>query len=134
MFGRKVDVTDHQYSSFREAVLLLFVLMGFYFLFKKILLKCFSKSFGQKNVQSCYRFVFSLIFAFATFGSGMVFILAILLVNFLIAMICKDSVLNPIFTWTFNIVMLVCNELYTGYSFAAIHPSLAKLVCTGKLI
>ncbi|EEB09156.2 membrane bound O-acyltransferase [Schizosaccharomyces japonicus yFS275] len=127
MFGRKADVTDYQYSSFREAVILLFVLMGFYFLVKKIVLRCFSKSFGHKNVQSCYRFVFSLIFAFSAFGSGMLFVFAILLVNFSIAMIAKDSVLNPIITWTFNIIVLVCNELYTGYSFAAIHPSLAKL-------
>jgi hypothetical protein len=71
---------------------------------------------------------FSLIFLYVLFGNGLIKILIILSINFLIPITLKDSKLNPIVTWLFNLAVLFGNEKYDGYKFEWFSENLAFLV------
>ena len=61
--------------------------------------------------------MFSLAFLVFCNGSGVVFMLAIVAVNWLIARLCAGQLLCPLLTWLFNAAILLANERYHGYRF-----------------
>ena len=64
----------------------------------------------------------------ALHGSSAFKILLIMTLNFLIARSCRDSWLAPALTWTFNGLVLFANDIYHGYQFSSLGPSLSYLV------
>ena len=71
-------------------------------------------------------------------GSSALKIVFILMGNFLIAKLTCSSAnpeyLGPSLTWVFNGLVLYSNEIYGGYNFAHLHPSLSILVRSFSMI
>ncbi|TFK18771.1 glycerol transporter [Coprinopsis marcescibilis] len=127
MFGRKFDNSDIQYRSFRGNLIPLalasLLMMGF--------------KAGLKRIRGAttngfmplipYNVAFSILAIIALHGTSTLKLLGILSINFLIAKHSGSSKLGPILTWIFCGIVLFSSELYHGYSFGSILPSLRFL-------
>jgi hypothetical protein len=61
-------------------------------------------------------------------GTSAFKIILILAANYAIAKQSTGSVLGIYATWAVNIAMLFGNEIFDGYQYGSLHPSLALLV------
>lgn len=122
------DNSDHQYRSFRGNMLPLILTAGGY-LGAKYIRSLFpmDKSRGFTDFIS-FSVVFSLAMITALHGTSAIKLVAILTANYLIAKTWKGSSLTPLLTWVFNGGVLFANEVYHGYRFGHIIPSLEYLV------
>ncbi|KAL6705311.1 glycerol transporter [Coniothyrium glycines] len=141
--GRKVDNTDAQYSGFRQNIPYLFVVV----LLHPILRRAYD-SFWRANTYTQIRpstgngrltmgltpsaaadarlnqrisfdVVFAVLFLVALHGFSTLKIVIILYANYCIATKVSPSYV-PAATWIFNVGTLFANDLYHGYSYAAI--------------
>ncbi|KAF2144717.1 uncharacterized protein K452DRAFT_349743 [Aplosporella prunicola CBS 121167] len=144
--GRKVDNSDAQYSSFRDNVPYLFLVVIIHPLLRRVYdYLCRADTYTQVRPTSTaspngqltmglsahaaadarleqrisFDHVFALVFLFALHGLSAVKVFLILYVNYKIATALPRSYV-PVATWTFNIATLFANELYRGYPFADI--------------
>lgn len=86
------------------------------------------RSLSSPSLDLAFSSIFSVVVIFALHGLSGFKILAILAVNYSIAMASRGHITGIAFTWLFNIAILFANETYDGYKFGSIHPGLASLV------
>jgi len=75
----------------------------------------------------------ALIYIAATNGTSIFKVLLIATINYGIAKTTKGSYLNPLLTWSWNLLVLFANEWNDGYRFKQIGESFEFLVSTGNL-
>ncbi|KAL2044884.1 hypothetical protein N7G274_002659 [Stereocaulon virgatum] len=141
--GRMVDNSDSQYSSFRENVPYLFLLMTLHPLLRRLfdifyspvdqasksklkittiggnspLSSDYARAERRLNERVTFDVGFSILFLIALHGFSAPKILMILYINYTIAtQLHRDYV--PAATWIFNIAILFANELGRGYPYS----------------
>ncbi|KAI1418892.1 MBOAT, membrane-bound O-acyltransferase family-domain-containing protein [Xylaria sp. FL1777] len=144
--GRKIDVTDSQYRTFRNNIPYLAALVVFHPLLRRLYNGVVYRvnSGGQAsrptleeadqrlNQRASFDFGFAIIYLLALHGVSVVKILAILYLNYQVATnLPRKSV--PVATWVFNVGILFANELGKGYKFKDI-ASLLWVFLSGGLI
>nr|POE93246.1 glycerol uptake protein 1 [Quercus suber] len=137
--GRKVDNSDAQYSSFRDNIPYMALLVVLHPLLRRLYESAFAQPVsdvatratdGSKVVTSRqadarlrhrvkYDLGFATIFLFALHGVSAFKIFLILYLNFQIATKLPRQSVGPT-TWIFNIAILFANELCKGYRFSDI--------------
>ncbi|KAF6842820.1 Glycerol uptake protein 1 [Colletotrichum musicola] len=128
--GRKIDVSDSQYHTFRQNLPYMALLLTFHPLLRKVWNFVFPvpKDLHKRSVEeqgdarleqrASFDYRFALVFLFALHGFSALKVLVILRMNFQIAKSLPRKYV-PAATWTFNICMLFANELAQGYKFLA---------------
>ncbi|KAH8159235.1 hypothetical protein CIB48_g9018 [Xylaria polymorpha] len=131
--GRKIDVTDAQYRTFRNNMPYLIALLVFHPLLRKLynLVIYRVNSGGQAsrptleeadqrlNQRASFDFGFAIIYLLALHGISTFKILGILYLNYrIVTTVPRKSV--PVATWVFNVGILFANDLGKGYRFKAI--------------
>ncbi|KAI1323518.1 MBOAT, membrane-bound O-acyltransferase family-domain-containing protein [Xylariaceae sp. FL0255] len=147
--GRKIDVTDNQYGSFRRNLPYLFVLLKFHPALRKIYERVIyrantgsstsrptpEEADQRLNQRMSFDFGFAIIYLLALHGVSAFKVMFILYLNYQIATtLPRKSV--PVATWVFNVALLFANDICKGYRFRDIAwyvPSLglADLVSFG---
>ncbi|GKT43153.1 glycerol uptake protein 1 [Colletotrichum spaethianum] len=129
--GRKIDVSDSQYHTFRQNLPFMAILLTFHPLLRKLWNVVFpvpadlnKKSAAEQGdarleQRASFDYRFALVFLVALHGFSALKVLAILHINYQIATRLPRRHV-PAATWVFNICMLFANELCEGYKFAAI--------------
>ncbi|KAH8427571.1 putative glycerol:H+ symporter (Gup1) [Aspergillus melleus] len=131
--GRKVDNSDSQYSTFRDNIPYLLVLLIAHPLLRRVYEKFTSSSGAEStprpnvaaagearlNQRIRFDFGFAFIFITALHGVSAIKVLAILYINYKIAKTLPRQYI-PTATWVFNISTLFANELCAGYPFERI--------------
>ncbi|KAI0766788.1 MBOAT-domain-containing protein [Irpex lacteus] len=128
LFGRRVDISDAQYRSFRNNLPILAVLVIVFLALKQaylLVLQRVSRTYmtGHLNLVP-FLLIFSTIMLSALHGTSILKIAVILSLNYAIAKACGGSKLGPLLGWVFNGAVLFANEWSEGYRFASIHSSL----------
>ncbi|CEP07705.1 hypothetical protein [Parasitella parasitica] len=113
LFGRKVDNSDAQYSQFRDKIPQLIPLVLLHLALNKA-----NRRFHWIQSNLHFSLIISLLTVFLFHGSSTLKIIFIITTSFSIGRYCKGSKLNPILTWTFNLLVLFINEYYDGYRFS----------------
>ncbi|KAH8813058.1 glycerol:H+ symporter-like protein [Xylogone sp. PMI_703] len=134
--GRKIDLTDAQYSSFRRNIPYLSVLVVVHPLLRR-LYNAFHSLPSQSGTlkingntstaegdarlsqRASWDFLFAVIFLCALHGFSALKVILILVTNFFLATSLPRNYI-PVATWIFNISILFSNELCRGYRFEAI--------------
>ncbi|KAG8784269.1 glycerol transporter [Serendipita sp. 397] len=132
--GRRVDISDPQYRSFRGNFLNLCALAVLHLVITKsygfFVSKYGSRSTGKRN-DNLHRIPFTAGFAtlliIGLHGSSSFKVFAIIVINYLLAKRLGGLRIAPIILWTVNLLILFSNEYYDGYRFSSIHPSLDYL-------
>ncbi|PVU96417.1 hypothetical protein BB561_001198 [Smittium simulii] len=154
LFGRKMDLSDHQWSYFRKNLLTLTIVMGCFVVYNKfidIYIKYTANSskinswdfqplyqpngnFYSASNQINKKFldfkiksmgVFIISFLVILTGTSLVFILGIISINYyVLKRHAAGTKYGALIMWALNIFFLFLNETNRGYSFAKIHPLL----------
>ncbi|KAI9255574.1 MBOAT, membrane-bound O-acyltransferase family-domain-containing protein [Sporodiniella umbellata] len=111
IFNRQVDNSDAQYSQFREHIPRLIPLVFLHQLFSHS-----NRRFFQFSAIS-FSLALSFICVVLLYGTSVIKIMTIIAINFGISRVFRNSIGNPICTWTFNLTVLFLNEYYDGYRF-----------------
>ncbi|KAL2270053.1 hypothetical protein VTJ83DRAFT_2237 [Remersonia thermophila] len=131
--GRKIDVSDAQYNTFRKNLPFMALLIVFHPLLRRIwnavhplpaeyVLPGGSRSAtseaadARQRQRASFDFAFALFYLVALHGFSAAKILVILGLNYKIATALPRNYV-PVLTWTFNICTLFANELCQGYKF-----------------
>lgn len=134
--GRKIDLSDAQYFTFRRNVPYLALLLIFHPLARKVCnyvrpiparsnspkpngYASFADGEARKEQRVSFDFGFALIFLAAMHGFSALKVLLILFTNYCIATGLPRKTI-PVATWIFNIAILFANEIGDGYQFARI--------------
>ena len=135
--GRKIDASDSQYSTFRENIPYLSVLLVVHPLLRRLYNFVFPIPNGDNTVANGpsvsskassqlrlgqrvgYDAVFGLVFLCVLHGFSALKVLIILSLNYLIAKRLPRVYLVPM-TWLFNVTVLFANELCQGYPYKVI--------------
>ncbi|KAK4141832.1 MBOAT, membrane-bound O-acyltransferase family-domain-containing protein [Dichotomopilus funicola] len=128
--GRKIDVSDSQYYTFRINLPYMALLLIFHPLLRRVWNAVYPIPQALKNSRATapeaaearlrqrasYDSVFAVFFLVVLHGFSAVKILTILAINYrLVTTVPKRYI--PVVTWTFNICILFANELSNGYKF-----------------
>lgn len=115
-FGRKQDLSDPQWRIWREIFPYLCVAFAIFLILSNLIRK-FTYQEGKKNIIILLFYtIISLSSICVLHGYDTIWLLLISLINFAISRIFKGSMLNPFFTWVFNIIILWTADYYSGYS------------------
>lgn len=143
--GRKVDNSDLQYSSFRDNVPYLFLVVFLHPLLRRLFNNVYTPTttasepslshdrngngspLGRQshaaearlNQRTTFDLCFGLVFLIALHGFSAAKVLIILYINYQLATKLKRPYV-PVATWVFNIGILFANELAEGYHMARI--------------
>ncbi|KAF4505646.1 hypothetical protein G6O67_007570 [Ophiocordyceps sinensis] len=120
--GRKVDVSDAQYHTFRENLPYIGALLVVHPLLRRLWNAVYPVSGprsslggqGRLEQRASFDYAFALIFLVALHGVSALKVLLILHLNFQIAKKLPRRYM-PAATWAFNIATLFANELCQGY-------------------
>lgn len=123
--GRKIDITDAQYYTFRSKL----PYMGSLLIFHPLLRKAWDAVFpiqkrskegnARLNQRASFDFVFAIVFLIVLHGFSALKVLLILRLNYMIATKLPRNYV-PSATWAFNILVLFANELCHGYHYRTI--------------
>ncbi|KAI1752106.1 MBOAT, membrane-bound O-acyltransferase family-domain-containing protein [Xylaria castorea] len=144
--GRKIDVTDTQYRTFRNNIPYLIALLILHPLLRKLynLVIYRVNSGGQAsrptleeadqrlNQRASFDFGFAIIYLLALHGVSVVKILGILYLNYQVVTTLPRKAV-PVATWVFNIGILFANELGKGYKFRNIASFLGTILSGGLI-
>lgn len=127
MYGREVDASDPQYSTFREGFLSL-VALAIAFLIPSHL----ARRAGFTSAAARARFIvgFAILMLAVLHGISALKVLAILCANYYAAKARKPAALDrvwPLVVIVGNMMILFANEKLDGYHFKSLHPSLEAL-------
>ncbi|KAJ2006112.1 glycerol transporter [Coemansia thaxteri] len=138
MLGRKVDLSDGQWATFRShlptfaASMLLYVALNY--LLRMTVVRKVSSEFLRTPAlirgflpTLWFPFLFATVFAVALSGTSIVFILALTFGNYLLAKQLGGRQWAPALFWIYNLAVLFANEHYKGYEFGRMMESLAWL-------
>ncbi|KAI0353656.1 MBOAT-domain-containing protein [Trametes cingulata] len=131
IFGRKVDVSDAQYRSFRTGLPSLFLLASAFLglqQFYGIAARPIRSLTDRSNLyQVPFLVGFSTLMLFILHGTSAVKVLLILSINYAIAKSAAGSKANPVLTWVFDGLVLFAIERHSGFRFSTIHSVLSPL-------
>ncbi|MCJ1399254.1 glycerol transporter [Xylographa trunciseda] len=153
--GRMVDNSDDQYSSFRDNVPYMFILVIIHPLSRKLYEALYplqgtvqktltspeqksASTFphelaeARKNNRVTFDLYFALVYLSALHGFSALKVLLILYTNFLIAKRIPRQYVTAA-TWVFNIGILFANELGKGYPYSTIAAAILPWPTTRKL-
>lgn len=102
---RQIDLRDFQYAFFRSNLPLLLSVAISHLALSHTVRGMFP---GNRLALRAVLLVFGLIFNIYVYGSGVLFMLGALFLNYCISLM-RDSSLVPIVTWSFNLAILVCD-------------------------
>jgi protein-cysteine N-palmitoyltransferase HHAT len=130
IFGRMIDNSDSQYSSFRNNVPVLALVLVVHQIMTLLLRKIFknpndSLDSNWANWRMVWNLTTATIFLFSLFGASLVKVWILVSIHYLIMKSVK-SIASPIFSWVFGIGILFLNHAFQGYKFGVI-PGLAWL-------
>ncbi|KAK3394331.1 MBOAT, membrane-bound O-acyltransferase family-domain-containing protein [Podospora didyma] len=132
--GRKIDVSDAQYSTFRNNLPFMALLLVLHPLLRRVweAVNPLPRGAGSARAGSpeaanarlrqrtTFDYTFAIIYLIALHGFSAFKILLILFLNFKIATGGLPRKYIPAATWTFNVCVLFANELCRGYKFRSI--------------
>ncbi|KAK9473288.1 MBOAT, membrane-bound O-acyltransferase family-domain-containing protein [Dipodascopsis tothii] len=119
MFGRKIDNSDLQYSSFRDRIIILLTVLALH--------QCLRRLSGIFRVRRPhFDLVFGVIFVSVLHGLSFIKMLIIYGLNFAISRYLPQRP-GIALTWVFGIALLFLNEWNDGYRFGQIHSTLSPL-------
>ncbi|KAG1737067.1 MBOAT, membrane-bound O-acyltransferase family-domain-containing protein [Suillus paluster] len=131
MFGREVDNSDTQYRSFRNNIpslsFLVLIFVALKYIYTRSALRSASSIPSDQLYLIPFFLVFSALYLAGLHGTSIFKIISILTANYWIAKTFRGSRMGPPLTWIFNGSMLFANEIYGGYRYATLHPSLEVL-------
>ncbi|KAG0705833.1 MBOAT, membrane-bound O-acyltransferase family-domain-containing protein [Suillus ampliporus] len=131
MFGREVDNSDTQYRSFRNNIpslsFLVLIFIALKYIYTRFALRSASSIPPDKFYLIPFFLIFSALYLTGLHGTSIFKIIIILTVNYWIAKTSRGSRMGPLLTWIFNGLILFANEIYGGYRYASLHPSLEVL-------
>ncbi|KAG8411550.1 glycerol transporter [Metarhizium acridum] len=141
--GRKVDISDAQYHTFRGNLPYLAALLIFHPLLRKCWESVYTGANGNGSLNGSSRleqralfdFTFALLFLVILHGISAFKVLIILYINFQIGRKLPRRYV-PIATWVFNISTLFANELCEGYHLRNVASHISppvKAASTGQL-
>ncbi|KAH1035650.1 hypothetical protein GLYMA_20G116900v4 [Glycine max] len=109
------DVSDAQWRNFRGNIPVLTLVFAIF-----TLLANFTRAFFNLRVKgmSIVWLLFSSAYLSYLHGACIVFILSIATGNFLLVKIFAQKEYFPLVVWSYNILFLLCNRIYEGYSFS----------------
>lgn len=108
------DVSDAQWRNFRGNIPVLTLVFAIF-----TLLANFMRAFNLRvKGMSIVWLLFSLAYLSYLHGACIVFILSIATGNFLLVKIFAQKEYFPLVVWSYNILFLLCNRIYEGYSFS----------------
>ena len=119
-----------QYRTLRQNVLLLILLMTAVVGANRaysFVLRRYVPAASLTQRLGCVA-ICGLTFLLYMHGTSVVFILAIVSINYWIAKTYEGHPLNPALTWSLSVVVLFANFHYEGYRFADMSSSLASFV------
>jgi len=120
---RYADLNDGQLNSFRSGfVLLTFVAVTFVALRKFLV-----RNKPDLKSQLYYYLVFGLGFGFYLHGPGVLFLLGMVVANYLLAENLRGQKFFPLVVWVLNLGFLLVTEYYNGYQFGQVSRSLEFL-------
>ncbi|KAJ2803268.1 glycerol transporter, partial [Coemansia helicoidea] len=128
MLGRKVDLTDGQWHTFRQHLPAFAAAMLAYVLLNWVARRATRHRAGGGALPSLwFPGVFATAFVVVLSGASIVFIAALVAGNYALAKRAAGRRWAPWAVWAYNIAVLFANEYGDGYSFGHIHPALAWL-------
>ncbi|KAH1231119.1 putative membrane-bound O-acyltransferase C24H6.01c [Glycine max] len=108
------DVSDAQWRNLRGNIPVLTLVFAIF-----TLLANFMRAFNLRvKGMSIVWLLFSLAYLSYLHGACIVFILSIATGNFLLVKIFAQKEYFPLVVWSYNILFLLCNRIYEGYSFS----------------
>ncbi|KAL2261359.1 hypothetical protein VTK26DRAFT_4335 [Humicola hyalothermophila] len=123
--GRKIDVSDAQYHTFRTNLPFMAILLVFHPLCRRIWNAVYPIAPSARGAESAearlrqrasFDYAFALLYLVALHGFSAAKILVILTVNYKLAKGLPRRCI-PVATWAFNVCTLFANELCEGYRF-----------------
>ncbi|KAL2211201.1 putative glycerol: H+ symporter [Sarocladium strictum] len=137
--GRKIDISDMQYHTFRGNLPYTAALLVFHPLLRKLWNAVFPitttgrRDAGSKRMDQriSFDYTFALIFLVALHGVSAAKVLGILYVNYQIATKLPRRHV-PVATWVWNVGILFANELCEGYRFGSIARHISPPLVTDK--
>ncbi|KAJ2599727.1 glycerol transporter [Coemansia sp. RSA 1286] len=138
MLGRKVDLSDGQWRTFRSHLpaftLAMFAYVAINWCFRLVVLRGFYSGFlkSPMSIRGALptvwvAFAYASIFVTILSGSSILFILVLTGANYFVAKRFGGRRWAPLVIWAYNVGMLFSNECFKGYEFGRIHGSLAWL-------
>lgn len=115
--NRYVDIKDSQYHFFRQQLPFLTLVLILYLSCTKLIQYTSSNNI---MIRMIWQLLFNTVFMFYLNGYFIIFMYTISLINYSFTRLCaykQYSILCPICTWVFNIIILLLNEQYRGYRF-----------------
>lgn len=125
LFGRKIDNSDSQYSSFRRNIPILVAVMIGHQTVSMLLDAARLKKSSDPSLKMKWTLIFSTVFIFALFGSSAIKIISIISLHYVL--VKWDPKMAPYTTWIFGIAILFINDQYNGYNFSDITSQLSFL-------
>ncbi|KAJ1915633.1 glycerol transporter [Mycoemilia scoparia] len=137
--GRKIDISDSQWHTFRSGLFSFFLAMLSFvvlnWIYKNyVLLRLFPRNTNNgfqltRGFFAQFYFIaaFSVVFLFVITGASIIFIAIFTGINYILAKAFAGKSYGPVIWWVFTMGMLFCNEEFGGYSFASISSSLEWL-------
>lgn len=128
--GRKVDITDPQYHTFRSNLPYMGSLLIVHPLLRKVWDAVFPIQKRSKDgparleQRASFDFAFAVVYLLALHGFSALKVLLILRLNYMIATKLPRNYV-PVATWAFNIPVLFANELCQGYHYRSIAQYIA---------
>lgn len=119
----KIDLNDGQLKGFLEGLPLLTLVALTFVLLRRLLVSV------TPNLEASllYYSIFGICFGSYVHGPGVVFILLMVLSNYVLAKTLVGSQVFPLLTWIGNLCFLLTTEYYNGYKFEFISSSLGFL-------
>ncbi|KAJ2541819.1 glycerol transporter [Coemansia sp. RSA 1853] len=131
MFGRKVDLSDGQWDTFRERLWIfacaMFAFVALNRVFRRMVDRMDVDKMRGTLPQLWFVCVFATAFIVVLSGASIIFIVGLAWINYVVAKKCAGKRWAPLVIWAYNMAMLFSNERYKGYSFAHIAEPLAWL-------
>ncbi|KAH9318920.1 hypothetical protein KI387_020689, partial [Taxus chinensis] len=124
IWNRFDDNSDSQWRNFRGNLPILTLVLGIFMLLANTMRSTFHL---HGKGLSVLWISLSLTYIIYLHGACTIFLLAIAVGNFLITKIFSNTHIFPIIIWICNILVLVCNRLFEGYSFSLFGQRLAYL-------
>ncbi|KAJ9110167.1 hypothetical protein QFC20_003019 [Naganishia adeliensis] len=132
--GRKVDISDPQYRTFRQNIPALIALSTVFLVSSRIFTAVRPLTFPTAT-KTHFLVAFEVVMLLVLHGVGAFKIGLIIVLNWALVTWSVQRVraghapacLTPTIVWVFNGLTIFANDYYGGYSLKAIHPSLAPL-------
>ncbi|BAT93391.1 hypothetical protein VIGAN_07234300 [Vigna angularis var. angularis] len=109
------DVSDAQWRNFRGNIPVLTLVFGIFTLLAYLMKALFDL---RVRGMSIAWLLFSLAYLSYLHGACIAFILSIATGNFILVKIFAQKEYFPLIVWSYNILFLLCNRIYEGYSFS----------------